>query len=446
MHNLAAEMPAKLEELTARLHVLSAKPVPYDSCLPGCTASLACSVAKDRYSNFFGPYFPPLSKTPLKRWPCKDIDTGKLQSKKVLLQHGLQIGLDRLRRQLAQPAAPDMSNAGDEANVLSICGAALAEMDLNGNVTAAEQLVRLVFARQKSDGAVPWLPTQPLTTWDAHGTVLCYLQLVPLLYRHGHLFSPAFLDFLRPKLKLGLNFSFSASSSGLWYTNILVARITNNILMGRWLNEPTAVAEGEALLDQWLNFTHDNANVFIHEYASTFYFWNDLNALLPAAQYYHTSESRPTNRLRAVADQVFAHMSASYFPPTATMTGPHSRDYNFLDGKFYIVRGVWGTGIMGFTTVFLDHDDSAVTAAHLSDLQNAVLYHTITTDDGYRPPCDLVALGRSQEGREVRSLQGLASNVTADRTVFIQPELGISVGSVSEDFEAVNCPAEDCPA
>ena len=52
--------PAKLAELTARLKVLSAQPVPYDSCLPGCTASKACDVAKQEYSNFFGPYFPPV--------------------------------------------------------------------------------------------------------------------------------------------------------------------------------------------------------------------------------------------------------------------------------------------------------------------------------------------------------------------------------------------------
>ena len=440
-------MPAKLAELTNRLRTLSAKPVPYDSCLPSCTATMACDVAKEKYSNFFGPYFPPVS-TPLHRWPCDDADTAQLTSKKTLLRKGLQLGLDRLRWRLALPAGPpNMSNAvGNEANVLSICGGALAEMDLHGNITAAEQLVQLAFVRQRADGCLPWLPTEPYTTWDGHGTVLSYLQLVPLLYRYGHLFSPQFLDFLRPKLARGLKFSFSASSSGLWYTNILIARITNNILIGSWLNDTTAVAKGEALLDTWLNFTHDNDGVFIHEYESTFYFWNDINALMPAAQYYQTSGSRPINRLRAVTDQVFAHMAASYFPPTHTMTGPHSRDYAFLDGKFYIIRGVWGGGIMGFTTAFFDPNASAVTALHLSDLQNAVLYHTITTDDGYRPPCEVVALAGSLEPRQVHSRQGLVSNVTSDRTVFIDPSVGYSAGSVSEDFVAVNCQSEDCPA
>ena len=62
--NLAAELPSKLAELTARLNALSAHPVPYDSCLPGCTAQKACGVAKDRYSNFFGPYYPPVPLIP----------------------------------------------------------------------------------------------------------------------------------------------------------------------------------------------------------------------------------------------------------------------------------------------------------------------------------------------------------------------------------------------
>jgi hypothetical protein len=441
-------MPAKLAELADRLRTLSARPVPYDSCLPGCTATTACSVAKERYSNFFGPYYPPVPMN-TSRWPCGRADTAQLPSKKALLRQGLQIGLDRLRDRLAQPPGPpNMSTAvGNEANVLSILGGALAEMDLHGNLSAAEQLVRLAFARQRaSDGRLPWLPTEPYTTWDGHGTVLGYLQLVPLLYRYGHLFSPQFLDFLRPKLARGLGFSFSAGSDGLWYTNILIARITNNILIGSWLNDTTAVTKGEALLDTWLNFTHDNDGVFIHEYESTFYFWNDINALMPAAQYYRTSASRPINRLRAVTDQLVAHMAASYFPPTRTMTGPHSRDYAFLDGKFYIIRSVWGSGIMGAALAFFDSDANAVTAAHLSDLQNAVLYHTITTDDGYRPPCELVGLARSLEAREVHSRQGLVSNITGDRTVFIDPSVGYAVGSVSEDFAAVDCRNEDCPA
>ena len=60
LHNLADEQPDKLAEMIARLHTLSANPVPYDSCLPGCTATKGCTVAKELYSNFFGPYFPPV--------------------------------------------------------------------------------------------------------------------------------------------------------------------------------------------------------------------------------------------------------------------------------------------------------------------------------------------------------------------------------------------------
>jgi hypothetical protein len=119
---------------------------------------------------------------------------------------------------------------------------------------------------------------------------------------------------------------------------------------------------------------------------------------------------------------------------------------NFLTGKFYIVRGVWGAGIMGITMSFLDPDSSSVTPSHLSDLQHAVLYHTLTTNGGYRPPCELITLAASDDPREVRSRQGLSklSNVTGERTVAVLPGLRYAVGSVSEDFEAVNCPSENC--
>eukprot|EP01052_Picozoa_sp_SAG31_P011925 SAG31_NODE_687_length_12813_cov_2.597216_7_plen_708_part_00 len=289
------------------------------------------------------------------------------------------------------------------------------------------------------------------TIFDGHGVLLGYLQLVPLLYQHGHLLSPELIKLLRPKIMLGLRASFAQGSSDLWYTNILIGRITNNILLGTWLNDSSVVAEGEQLLDHWLNYTHDNNGVLIHEYASTFYFWNDLNALMPASQYYRTSSSRPTNRLLAVTDQLFAHLSAGYFPPTRTMTGPHSRDYAFLDGKFYIVRGVWGAGIMGITMAFLDPDAHSVTAAHLSDLQNAVLYHALITEGGYRPPCALVDLAAGDNTssviRHVRSRQG-PSNITGDRTVamLLSSSSSYAVGSMSEDFEAIDCPAESCYA
>ena len=62
---LCRAQPGKLAELTARLKALSASPVPYDSCLPGCTADKACGVAKGEYSNFFGPYFPPAPLLPV---------------------------------------------------------------------------------------------------------------------------------------------------------------------------------------------------------------------------------------------------------------------------------------------------------------------------------------------------------------------------------------------
>ena len=60
--NLAASQPARVATLLARLAQLSRRPVPYDSCLPGCTAALACDARLD-YHNFFGPYYPKFPKS-----------------------------------------------------------------------------------------------------------------------------------------------------------------------------------------------------------------------------------------------------------------------------------------------------------------------------------------------------------------------------------------------
>ena len=57
-NDLSAAQPDRVATLLARLQQLSANPVPYDSCLPGCTAAMACE-ARLTHHNFFGPYFPP---------------------------------------------------------------------------------------------------------------------------------------------------------------------------------------------------------------------------------------------------------------------------------------------------------------------------------------------------------------------------------------------------
>ena len=152
----------------------------------------------------------------------------------------------------------------------SLCCGALAEMDLHGNLTATEHLLRLAFANQREDGYLPWFPMDVAhTNWDGHGALLGFLQLVPLLYRHGHQFSPDLVNFLRPRLALGLRKSSRQGSSGLWYTNILIGKITNNILIGGWLNDTKAVNAGEALLTQWLGYMCDNKRslhprIFLH--------------------------------------------------------------------------------------------------------------------------------------------------------------------------------------
>ena len=153
------------------------------------------------------------------RWPsCPEVERqpGTVAARTALLREGLELGLERLWRRLGQPPANNASGTGEEANVLSVLGGAAAEMDLHGNLTAAEHLLRLAFAHQRGDGYLPWLPTDIANTnWDGHGVLLGFLQLVPLLYRHGHLFSPALVEFLRPRLALGLAASSAQGSADL---------------------------------------------------------------------------------------------------------------------------------------------------------------------------------------------------------------------------------------
>ena len=86
------------------------------------------------------------------RWPSCDVverQPGTVANRTELLRQGLTLGLERLWQRLAQQPTHTISGAGNEANVLSILGGALAEMDLHGNFTATEHLLRLAFASQR---------------------------------------------------------------------------------------------------------------------------------------------------------------------------------------------------------------------------------------------------------------------------------------------------------
>ena len=127
---------------------------------------------------------------------------------------------------------------------------------------------------------------------------------------------------------------------------------------GKLARQRHGCGTGRGPLDEWITYTNEYG---VHEYDSTFYYWNDLNGLFPAVAY------APSHALRAkftaVADFLFADMAANYFVPSKTLAGPHSRDYNFLTGRFYMVRSVWGSGILAVTATYLDGAEARGRAA-----------------------------------------------------------------------------------
>ena len=59
-----------------------------------------------------------------RRWPsCPQTRTGTIAARKALLREGLELGLERLWRRIAEPPRPNKSSVGNEPNILSILGA-----------------------------------------------------------------------------------------------------------------------------------------------------------------------------------------------------------------------------------------------------------------------------------------------------------------------------------
>ena len=111
------------------------------------------------------------------------------------------------------------------------------------------------------------------------------------------------------------------------YTNIYLMKTVNLILCGEAIGDETAARDGYAQLDTWIEHTRQAG---IGEFDSPNYYAVNLNSLLMGHRFAARPEAR--EKFRRLLDLFWSDIAANYFPGRGTLSGPHSRGYEFLRG------------------------------------------------------------------------------------------------------------------
>ena len=238
-------------------------------------------------------------------------------------RHGIEAALNQARAELARPGATpssrDLPNAG------------LAVMLLGGDPREAEKFVLASFAHQDLDaaspayGTIPWQVGRPEIK-DANSIEFNMQPVGPLFAFYSAKLSPAFKERMKPHIQAAF-VALRRHKVAVTYTNIYLMKTVNLILCGEAVGDESAARDGYAQLDTWIEHTRQAG---IGEFDSPNYYAVNLNSLLMGQRFAARPEAR--EKFRRLLDLFWSDIAANYFPGRGTLSGPHSRGYEFLRG------------------------------------------------------------------------------------------------------------------
>ena len=180
----------------------------------------------------------------------------------------------------------------------------------------AESAIRKCFDSQITDpksekfGTVLWRLNHPEIN-DPNAIEFTVHGLAPALVRYGDHLSPATRDYLKPHLVAAIA-AGAVTHVSVDYTNIYLMKATNLMLVGQYLNDPSAVSDGKRMLTAWLQSVRDHG---ITEYDSPTYACIVLNSLTPAHDL--TSDPEAKGLLKTALDYTWANPRRELFFWTA---------------------------------------------------------------------------------------------------------------------------------
>jgi len=307
----------------------------------------------------------------------------------------------------------DLDRPDPQPSVRQLTACALGWLELGEPAARAEKLLRHAFGLQVMDaaspgyGTVPWQEGHPEIK-DPNAIEFTMQPVGVIWLRHGGKLSAAFQEEAGPHVRAAIA-AIHRHSVPVKYSNIYLMKLANLLLLGEAIGDGAAVAEGKANFETWLAFTRANG---VTEYDSPTYSPIQVDCLALA----HNLISDPAlkARLRAALDFYWADLAANYFPGRETMTGPASRDYNFLFTDVNVEYAYYLAGLRSAPPrdTFLCDSVRAWTAARMG---------------GYWPSGEILTLAGVPE-RVVRSRFGPAAG--QDRYVWITPDFTLGSASV----------------
>jgi hypothetical protein len=325
------------------------------------------------------------------------------------LRNGLDKTLTNLENKAKRPGA--------SITTRDLTNGAMAELILHGDGKRAASLLRMAFNTQDMDpqskhyGMLPW-ETANASISDLNAIEFGTQSMGPILLHYRDKLPAGFVDELRPHLAATF-IALDQHDVKVSYTNIFLMKTVNMILISEALHNPEVEAKGRKQLDDWIDYTR---HAGIHEFDSPTYYSVDLNSLNMGYLYATDPELRA--RFKAILDYFWTDICANFFPGRDKVSGPYSRDYDFLTGHGGLQLQTYLAGLSN------DPARQGVDPEKVYMLENEL-------NHGYHPGPEITALINQPE-RIVQSTYDLVPN--RDRYNYITRDF--SIGSASGEYNA----------
>ena len=304
----------------------------------------------------------------------------------------------------AQPALRDLTHAAQALLAMEAAGAA------GGSAADAEALMSRAFALQPMDsaakdyGTFPWQEGHP-EIQDANSVDFTMRPLAAIFARYADRLSPSFRAAALPHLKAGL-IALERHQVAVAYTNIHVMNLVSLIILGETLGDAQALAKGSANLEEWMK---QMAATGFGEYDSPTYTAVQIASL--SYGYNLVKDAGMKAEFKSALDRLWADVTANFFAGAGTLSGSHSRDYDFLSGRNFLDRYYYLEGLI-----------PGMGDGGLNDVVSMALGES---EGDYRPPADFLKQAPLGE-RIIRSRYGTVTGQDRYNYVTLEYAIGSS--------------------
>jgi len=235
-----------------------------------------------------------------------------------------------------------------------------------------------------------------------------------------------------------------ATTQDYSYTNMFLMSAVNTILFGEIVGGNRGIfsaAIGYRMFNTWYNYTRLAS---IHEFTSPTYTHVQVTAL--HAGFIYAAGAGARAQFRAALDLIWSDTCANYYPPQASLTGPHSRDYDTLLGHGIHDIEIYVHGLPGATPPRCEWQDphcegpteGAVNGTGEPMTVDAISFFNLVHPNGYAPTNRMLSLTSLPERTVQSKFLALATTANGnearfgDLYNFITDDYAI--GSASQDY------------